>query len=362
MVFVSVYSYVYAEKMTEGLCQGNNTVTAIVSKNMKGIENWRSIKGLKLYEVDGYTSVSNFIPKLIKFYIKDSGRVKRICNGNRTKCLYVPFVSFWTYFIYRIVKNNPMVYTLHDPDVHNTGRSNNKVISYFNNYLAQRAQKIIILSSTYREYVCQKYCKKKRDIHIIPSGIESVDSKETNIIVNYDNEKYNFLFYGAISKHKGLNILGKAYSELSKKYNVSLTVAGNGDFAPYTALFDTLQNCTVINRWIEDSEVNGLFNDKNVVLVLPYLEATQSGVINVAMPLGTPIIATKCGGIVEQIEHGKTGFLVEPNSVKELYRMMEYVIQNWESLDSIRRNAYEEIKKRDWKILSSILGQIINDI
>ena len=139
---------------------------------------------------------------------------------------------------------------------------------------------------------------------------------------------------------------------------MSLTIAGSGDFSLYEPLYKYLEDCTIINRWLTDEEVTSLFNDRNVITVLPYTSATQSGVINVALPNGSPIIASRCGGIEEQIVDGVTGYLFEPNNIDELLKKMEYVILHKNELEEIRRNGYKKMKSLDWDILSKKLADI----
>jgi glycosyltransferase involved in cell wall biosynthesis len=54
------------------------------------------------------------------------------------------------------------------------------------------------------------------------------------------------------------------------------------------------------------------------VVVLPYVEATQSGVIPVAYSFGKPVVATTVGGLPAQVDDGKTGYLVPPRDERAL--------------------------------------------
>jgi glycosyltransferase involved in cell wall biosynthesis len=83
----------------------------------------------------------------------------------------------------------------------------------------------------------------------------------------------------------------------------------------------------VYNEFVSDEKRAELFRRASVV-VLPYVEATQSGVIPIAYALERPVIATTVGGLPELVEHGRTGFLVEPRDERALARRIVELLQN----------------------------------
>jgi glycosyltransferase involved in cell wall biosynthesis len=66
----------------------------------------------------------------------------------------------------------------------------------------------------------------------------------------------------------------------------------------------------VERRWVPDTEVAALL-DQADILVLPYSEASQSGVLVTGLAAGVPAVATPVGGLREQIVSGTTGILAE---------------------------------------------------
>ena len=237
--FVAKHSYVFIKNMIEGLANNNCKVFAIVSKNMEEIHEWRMMKNVELYEVDGYTKVTTFPIKLFKLYKRDAFHIRKRIHELNASVIYIPICTYWTWFINLILWDLPFVYAMHDPVSHGNRIT---IIRIFNYVLGRRAKSIIILSELFRPHVKQCYRKSDKQIVTIPSGYENMEIKDKNIqLVNYDDSKINFLFQGRIDRYKGLIILAEAFGLLREKYdNVTLTVAGAGDFKPYKSAFDKL--------------------------------------------------------------------------------------------------------------------------
>jgi glycosyltransferase involved in cell wall biosynthesis len=64
------------------------------------------------------------------------------------------------------------------------------------------------------------------------------------------------------------------------------------------------------------------------VVVLPYNEITQSGVLQIAYAFGRPVVATELPGFREVIANGKNGFLVPLNDVGRLAERIAEILQN----------------------------------
>jgi glycosyltransferase involved in cell wall biosynthesis len=116
------------------------------------------------------------------------------------------------------------------------------------------------------------------------------------------------VFFGRIKAYKGLDLLLDAVSRLQTERPVSLTIAGQGSLVPYAGALAALKSVRVINDWIAEGDVAGIL-DAADLLVAPYIEASQSGVIPSAYGLGLPVVATPVGGLAEQIHPGETGLL-----------------------------------------------------
>ena len=147
------------------------------------------------------------------------------------------------------------------------------------------------------------------------------------------NTTPQLLFFGNVRRYKGLGILLKALDILKRRMNFKAVIAGEFyvNPEPYRQMARELGLCDRLvwfDRYISNEEVPGLFRQADLV-VLPYLEATQSGVVPLAFHFDVPVVASDVGGLSEVVMEGKTGYLVpagEPEILAE--RIVQYFQEN----------------------------------
>jgi glycosyltransferase involved in cell wall biosynthesis len=94
----------------------------------------------------------------------------------------------------------------------------------------------------------------------------------------------------------------------------------------------------VVNRLLSEQEVAQLLASATVV-VLPYTDATQSGVLAAAYALGTPVVATTVGSFPEFVRDGVSGLLVPPNDPEALAGAIRRVLLDPVLRDRLSRGA-----------------------
>ena len=130
------------------------------------------------------------------------------------------------------------------------------------------------------------------------------------------------LFFGLVRPYKGLEFLLHAMPLVLREVDCLLLVVGEfyEPKARYTHLIDELRlgkQVELVDRYVKNEEVSLYFRSADVV-VLPYVEATQSGVVQIAFGLEVPVITTDVGGLPEIVEDGCTGFVVASRSSAQL--------------------------------------------
>ncbi len=121
------------------------------------------------------------------------------------------------------------------------------------------------------------------------------------------------LSFGRLLPYKGLDLLAAALLRLEPRPDMTVRVVGHG---PNSAALDALRalpGVRVENRWVGEAEIGALLGWADL-LVLPYREASQSGVAAAALAAGRSVLSTRVGGLVEQLDAEPLATLCDPDA------------------------------------------------
>jgi glycosyltransferase involved in cell wall biosynthesis len=209
----------------------------------------------------------------------------------------------------------PLVVTIHDLASHPGDRGGRRTPQAVMNLAFRRADHVIVHAERLRAAMVQGHRTNPAAVHVIPHvAIGSVNGRPAS-----RDYGHTVLFFGRIWPYKGLEYLIRAEPLISARVpGVQFVIAGRGeDFGRYRAMMRDPHCFTVINEFVSSERRTQLFAEAAVV-VLPYVEASQSGVIPVAYGHEKPVVATSVGGLPEAVEDGRTGFVVPPRDERAL--------------------------------------------
>lgn len=351
----------YTFELTVALLEKGIPMVAVIASHNENLDAWRQLKLEKLVVIDTYKTPKELIMNSLQWG-KVKKQIKMALGEYHIKNIISPMITFWTRRINQIFPKANSIVVLHDAIAH-SGDKNKKIIQLFGETdILKRADYVVVLSQIYTDLVRNKYRKKTDQVVQIPLGTTNLYKNIENKIQTpeYDTSKINFLFFGTISHYKGIGVLADAYKEVAQLAdNVTLTIAGSGDFSKYESAFEGLPNVAVHNKWILDEEVESFFADDSVVAVLPYLDASQSGVIPLAVSYGVPVIATETGGIVEQLNTYETGVMVPPNDSGALAEKMLVFATQPQLLQDQKKLAIENKDKFTWSEIAEQFKHLI---
>lgn len=211
----------------------------------------------------------------------------------------------------------PLVLTVHDPAPHPGVDSTNmggRRLRY-RNWLRGRARLAIVHGETLRAALEVESPNLAGRIRIARHGPLGGPAQPAPP----NGGPLRLLFFGRVEAYKGLGCLIDAVRAVSVRgLRLEVVVAGRGsDLARHRAAMAELGCFIVHDRYIPADAVANLFSECAVV-VLPYIEGSQSGVAAMALGFGRAVLATRVGAIPDLVRHGVNGILVPPTDVAAL--------------------------------------------
>lgn len=237
----------------------------------------------------------------------------------------------------------PMVSTFHDVKLH-VGE-NHLLQRFLLLYSRKYSNKIIVHGEKLKEFMIKEYNIPDEKVHAIPIGEHEVAPFKKYERTDLKDEGSLILFFGRIYEYKGLKYLIKAEPIITKEVpNAKIIIAGKGeDFKKYEKMMKNRDNFIVYNRYIHYKEGAEFFQRCSVV-VLPYIEASQSGVIPTAYGFKKPVVVTNVGSIPEIVDDGVTGFIVPPKNPTALAEAIVKLLKDDDLRKQMGENAYRKLK------------------
>lgn len=216
------------------------------------------------------------------------------------------------------------IYTAHNVLPHN------KENSCFYRWLYRvmyRIPHIILVHTTHAKHqILAQFGLPERKITVISIGLNEempvtqLTRKEARKRLGFSDGERLILFFGKADEYKGLDTLLKAFDQLDLS-STKLLISGWFPDPSYRRriihAMDTARRWPDIHLYegfIPNEEVEVFFKSADV-LVLPYRNIYQSGVIFLAFQFGLPLVATDVGSLREYVEK-ETGVITETNDAR----------------------------------------------
>lgn len=210
----------------------------------------------------------------------------------------------------------PVVTTVHDVEVHPGDRETQTLPQWATTLAARQSGDLVVHGDRLQALAARRFGKAAERVHVLSHPAlpryAALAARE-GLARRANSGGFSVLMFGRLYAYKGLGhlvaaerLLGDAVPELR------VVIAGRGDdpAALLPAMGDPARY-DIRHRFIEDREVAQLFLDADVV-VLPYVEGSQSGVLNIAAAFGRPVIATDVGELGATVRGNGLGLVVPP--------------------------------------------------
>lgn len=271
-------------------------------------------------------------------------RMHRKLSRWKPDLVHVQHHFFWFNAVLPTLSRYPILTTVHDP-VHHVGDVETaKSPQWWTHFGYRRADAWITHADPLKAVLVDEIGFPSDLITVIPhiahwKAFPGTDTRDVGKKV---------LFFGRIWEYKGLEYLIRAQPLINEHVpEAEFVIAGRGeDFDRYRKMMVDPTRFIIDNEWIDDAAINRYFAESALV-ALPYIDASQSGVVSIAYAYAKPVVATTVGGLPSVVEDGRTGLLVPPRDVESLGKAIVSLLQDDEQRHRMGLAAKEKLE-REW--------------
>ena len=357
-IYVSVYSHRATLVDIPEVYREQGIFPATVYEEFKAYEGYMDMS--KVFVVNSLHQ-SDFHPANIRTMLSLVSKIKKL-GVDAVNITWPPRRNKMLLYLLR----KKLVFTLHDPFPHSA--KNNREFEFCRKLAFRWIPKIILLNDAQTEKFCEVYkFPRNRLFHARLGKYDCINYLSEKCSGSQENpatlpeslrgQKY-ILFFGLIAPYKGVEYLLQAFGKLQQKHpDIKLLVASSGKLYFDESLYKGNANVVLMNHYVPLAQLAGLLNNA-LFTVCPYKDATQSGVVQTAFSMGTPIVASDVGNFAKAIENGKSGVIVPPCDVDALTGAMADLVEHPEKLVSFRKYiAGEWLERNGWE---EVVTQYLN--
>ena len=209
------------------------------------------------------------------------------------------------------------------PDIHPSINMDNTRIEWkLKNWVYSHSNLTIVTPSNWLAEQAKKSMLNRLPIHTIPYGIDTeayqpIDKQKCQTELGIPKGKKVLFFVAASLKdsRKGGDLLGKALQNLptSLKAETMLMVIGdNGEDISQELGIETLNL-----GYVTSDRLKSIAYSAADLFIFPTRADNLPLVLQESMACGTPMVSFKIGGVPELVRPGITGYLAEPENVKD---------------------------------------------
>ncbi len=201
----------------------------------------------------------------------------------------------------------------------------------------------------------------KREIHIIPNGIDLSEIEEVAPEkINRNDDSFQMFFMGRLEPRKGVMHALQAYHQLKQRYpRMKLIIAGDGDdrneVEKYIDDF-SLVDVHVLG-FVSEEEKYRLLKESDIYLA-PALFGESFGIVLLeSMAVGTPIAGYANSGYKNVITKEMEVGFAEPGDLIQFISCIEKLIPST-IREELSKHGLEEVKKYDWAEVSKEVNEV----
>jgi glycosyltransferase involved in cell wall biosynthesis len=286
-------------------------------------------------------------------------------DANLPDAAIVAMMGYWDIFLVRHLRamGVPVVVIAHDAEVH-PGDSFYLMVK-LQRQLVRMSQGVITLTEFVARQLASRVSfegKVQATILHVAFAFADLDLPAPRLPDPSSGRPLRLLMAGRLKWYKGLQLLADALRLIGTTPPLSVRVVGAVQDESEIAALAALPGVEFDLGWKSDRELIAHLDWADAA-VLPYVEASQSGVAPMSFKRGRPVIATPVGGLPEQIRYGETGLLTDTVSPEAIAAAIRRLAEDRNLLRRLAENALRHAEEDlGWKSLGPRFSEVLERV
>ena len=228
------------------------------------------------------------------------------------------------------------------------------------------AQRIIAFSGHERDAMARLYGADPKRVSLVPCGVDlakfrPLDQREVRDRLGFNGEKV-LLYVGRVEPLKGLDLLVETAAQMDAGQEVRMVVVGSdangaGEMERVRELAKQRQVEDLFDfvGRVDHDDLPLYYNAADVCVVPSYYESFGLVALE-SMACGTPVVATRVGGLPTIIHHGHTGYLKPWRCPEAFANSLEMIISSSGLQESLGTAARKRAEGMGWDNVAMMMN------
>jgi D-inositol-3-phosphate glycosyltransferase len=239
--------------------------------------------------------------------------------------------------------------------------------------IATTADRIVVASAHEKHMLTALYGASPERIEIVPCGVnldlfQPMDKERARAALGLKEGERIILFVGRIEPLKGIDVLIGAAAQLHEDENFKVLIVG-GDARAEEQVTQLRQHAARLGidhhvsfvGSVPHEELPLYYNAADVCVVPSYYESFGLVAIE-SMACGTPVVASRVGGLTTTISDGETGYLISWRCPEPFAERLELLLENDELRASFGRAAREAVERFRWANVADAVSSMYDSL
>ena len=237
--------------------------------------------------------------------------------------------------------------------------------------VAQAADRVICAGRSESDTLVELYGVSPRRIAVVPGGVDTerfrpMGRARARRRLGLDRCEPLVLFVGRIEPLKGIDVLLRAAASLEGPLRLLIVGGDHKDRQRKSALRSLARELGIPTRVtfrdaVPHEALHLYYNAADVCAVPSYYESF--GLVAVeAMACGTPVVASRVGGLKETVQDGRTGYLAPWRCPEPFAERLDLLLRNEALRRSLGRGARAAAQRFHWPIVATRIEEVYHEL